>query len=373
MDSSIAAVMSTSPTSGAFRIVLGPSPSIAATMCLVTAFFEPRTWMSPRSGPDGSTCQVSVTQTTVGARPLRSGAVHRTFRSSTGSTGSAGSAGSAGSDGGSAAGWAAGWAARAGRIQTNQYPAAASSTAPMVQPSATVPSPTYFSPEARITKVMTGRMKRSGARDDSSEPISTAGTLPTMMEAVTPNSTCPKASAPRAAAAVSGTACVRSVPTSWPALRVGPSQLARAEQRVREQQQDDHQGSRTHRGQADDQPAHHADQDGRHRPDGDLRDLAGAGLAGPAVQEETDHHGRRARQQRRPQGDLDVLGVGGTVAEQPQQVGAEERHRHRTERHPADQAQVAGALVQMHRRADRPHHRRGDQVAGDGSAWFHRA
>ena len=66
--SSIAAVMSTSPTSGAFLIVLGPSPSIAATMCLVTAFFDPRTEMSPRSGPDGSTCQVSVTQTTVGAR-----------------------------------------------------------------------------------------------------------------------------------------------------------------------------------------------------------------------------------------------------------------------------------------------------------------
>ena len=54
---SMAAVMSTSPTSGAFRIVLGPSPSIAATMCLVTAFFDPRTEMSPRSGPDGSTCQ----------------------------------------------------------------------------------------------------------------------------------------------------------------------------------------------------------------------------------------------------------------------------------------------------------------------------
>ena len=67
MAASIAAVMSTSPTTGAFRIVLGPSPSIAATMCLVTAFFDPRTEMSPRSGPDGSTCHVSVTQTTVGA------------------------------------------------------------------------------------------------------------------------------------------------------------------------------------------------------------------------------------------------------------------------------------------------------------------
>ena len=70
--SSIAAVMSTSPTSGAFLIVLGPSPSIAATMCLVTAFFDPRTPISPRSGPDGSTCHVSVTLTTVGAPPVRS-------------------------------------------------------------------------------------------------------------------------------------------------------------------------------------------------------------------------------------------------------------------------------------------------------------
>ena len=71
MASSIAAVMSTSPTSGAFLIVLGPSPSIAATMCLVTAFFDPRTPMSPRSGPDGSTCHVSVTLTTVGALPTQ--------------------------------------------------------------------------------------------------------------------------------------------------------------------------------------------------------------------------------------------------------------------------------------------------------------
>jgi hypothetical protein len=36
-------------------------------MCLVTAFFDPRTLISPRSGPDGSTCHVSVTLTTVGA------------------------------------------------------------------------------------------------------------------------------------------------------------------------------------------------------------------------------------------------------------------------------------------------------------------
>jgi hypothetical protein len=64
---------------------------------------------------------------------------------------------------------------------------------------------------------MAGRMYLSGAREESSEPTSTAGTLPTMIDAVTPNSTCPNVSAPSAAAAVSGTAWVRSVPTSWPA------------------------------------------------------------------------------------------------------------------------------------------------------------
>src|SRR6266704_552275 len=67
MDSSIAAVMPTSPTSGTLRIVLGASPSIAATMCFDTAFFDPRTRISPRSGPEGSTCHVSVTQITVRA------------------------------------------------------------------------------------------------------------------------------------------------------------------------------------------------------------------------------------------------------------------------------------------------------------------
>ena len=72
-DSSIAAVMSTSPTCGALRMTLGPSPSIAATMCLVTAFLEPRTEMSPRSGPDGSTTHVCVTPFTICGRCYRVG------------------------------------------------------------------------------------------------------------------------------------------------------------------------------------------------------------------------------------------------------------------------------------------------------------
>ena len=55
------AVMSTSPTSGMLVIVLGPVPSMAATMCLVTAFFEPRTSTVPRRGPLGSINQESDT------------------------------------------------------------------------------------------------------------------------------------------------------------------------------------------------------------------------------------------------------------------------------------------------------------------------
>ena len=67
-----------------------------------------------------------------------------------------------------------------------------------------MPRPTYLRPEAKITKVMAGRMYLSGARDEMNEPTRTAGTLPMMIEVVTENSTCPKARAPRAAARSGG-------------------------------------------------------------------------------------------------------------------------------------------------------------------------
>ena len=51
--------MPTSPTAGALVIVDGESPMRAATMCLVTAFFDPATRTSPRSGPLGSMCQTA--------------------------------------------------------------------------------------------------------------------------------------------------------------------------------------------------------------------------------------------------------------------------------------------------------------------------
>ena len=49
----ISAVIWTSPTSGTLVMVLGPSPRMAATMCLVTAFLEPKTSTSPIRGPLG--------------------------------------------------------------------------------------------------------------------------------------------------------------------------------------------------------------------------------------------------------------------------------------------------------------------------------
>ena len=42
------------------RCVDGVDPMIAATMCLVMAFFEPATRTSPRRGPDGSTAQAEA-------------------------------------------------------------------------------------------------------------------------------------------------------------------------------------------------------------------------------------------------------------------------------------------------------------------------
>ena len=51
--------------------------------------------------------------------------------------------------------------------------------------------------------------------------MSTAGTLPRINDPVTDSSTWPNASAPRAAARVSGTAWVRSVPTNELAPIIG--------------------------------------------------------------------------------------------------------------------------------------------------------
>src|SRR5438270_222499 len=76
----------------------------------------------------------------------------------------------------------------------------------------------YLRPEARITQKITGRSHWSVARDESIDPIRTAGTLPTMMAAVRENWTLPNVRAPRAAAAVRGMAWAGSVPTR---LRAG--------------------------------------------------------------------------------------------------------------------------------------------------------
>ena len=62
----MSAVMPTSPTAGALVIVDGESPIRAATMCLVTVFFDPATRTSPRSGPLGSMYQTASRSTAQG-------------------------------------------------------------------------------------------------------------------------------------------------------------------------------------------------------------------------------------------------------------------------------------------------------------------
>ena len=64
----MSAVIPTSPTSGALVIVLGAVPSMAATMCLVTAFFDPLTSTSPTSGPLGWMCQAAARGSFIGRR-----------------------------------------------------------------------------------------------------------------------------------------------------------------------------------------------------------------------------------------------------------------------------------------------------------------
>ena len=59
-DVRMSAVMPTSPTAGALEMVLGSVPSMAATMCLVTAFLDPLTFTWPTNGPLGRMCQASA-------------------------------------------------------------------------------------------------------------------------------------------------------------------------------------------------------------------------------------------------------------------------------------------------------------------------
>jgi len=110
---------------------------------------------------------------------------------------------------------------RQGLAMASQVSRPPSTTTTRIQPRAVVPTPMYLSPDAKMTKVMMGRITLSGAREDRNEPTRTAGMLPITIEAVTANWTCPNSSAPAAAARVSGTAWVRSVPTSCPADSTG--------------------------------------------------------------------------------------------------------------------------------------------------------
>ena len=141
--------------------------------------------------------------------------------------------------------------------------APASKVTHRTQPRAVVPSPTYLSPDAKITNVMAGRMYLSGALDEIYEPTITAGMLPMMIDVVTKNSTCPNARAPSAAAAVNGTA--------WG--EVSAHQLIGTNHGIEKEEHYDHQGARPDRGHPDNQATDHADRNGGDGDDQQFREL----------------------------------------------------------------------------------------------------
>jgi hypothetical protein len=147
---------------------------------------------------------------------------------------------------------------------------------------------------------------------------------------------------------------------------VGANQLAGAEHRIYEKQQDDHERSSPHRGEADQKPREQADSDGRHRPGGHFADRARAGVRAATVEHHAQCHRGRTEEQHGAEDALDVGLRGVGVAHQVQQVGPEEGGRDGSDGQPLHQVQTHGSLPQMHRGPERAHHDGGHQVAGNG-------
>jgi hypothetical protein len=76
------------------------------------------------------------------------------------------------------------------RSCTRMNAAPESRTTTNVHPSAVVPTPTYFRPDAKITNAITGRIYRSGTVEDSIDPIRTAGTLPMISDPTSTSACC---------------------------------------------------------------------------------------------------------------------------------------------------------------------------------------
>ena len=170
------------------------------------------------------------------------------------------------------------------------------------------------------------------------------GSAPIRSEAVRSNWKSPNSRWPSEAEATSGTACTRSVPTSWPARM----------RRVEQQQRDDHQRAGADRGHADDQAAEDAESrvgSGRTwtastgtstTSPAAAAARAAAPCAGRAAPWRSSRPPRTAA--RRPRAALTTVWVALAVAERAQHQHAEERRRHRAEDQPLHQALVDRAL-----------------------------
>ncbi len=149
--------------------------------------------------------------------------------------------------------------------------------------------------------------------------------------------------------------------------QVGSHERSGADRRIEEQEQHDHQRSRSHRCHPDDDSADDPDHDRGQRADGELANRADAPVSAAAVEQIADDHRAGSYQQRRTESDFDVVHRGLGVADQVQEVGAEERGRHRSDHHPADQLEVDRPGPEVDERAEGPHDDGGHEVARDGA------
>ena len=163
----------------------------------------------------------------------------------------------------------------------------------------------------------------------------------------------PKNACPSAAAATSGTACTRSVPTRSLARSFGYS--ASSATMIRDPEPTEVRPTIR-------PPAAPSSRVGTGRT------VIGAGgpsprrlRAGPGLEQQP----ARGQQQRDAERHLDRVLHGRVVAEQAQQQHPEKRRRYAARAQPADQSPVDRAAAGVHPAAERFHDRAGGQVAGD--------
>ena len=207
------------------------------------------------------------------------------------------------------------------------------------------------------TTTMARRMIDCGTFGAILLPISVPGTEPSTSGTTMLQSSPLRKMLEMAAASTSGTAWTRSVPTSFTADETG----------VEHQQRDHDDRAGADAGDADEQAAERADEQGGNGPDARVRVALGAAGADAAqVDVEAQGVGRGGEEQGEADEELErLVELLGVTREPRDEVGPEHGHRHRASDEPASEAQVGRALASVHDRAAGLVDRGGGEVGGD--------